>query len=476
LPDPIAVAFLTALIWATHPLNTEAVTYLVQRAESLMGLFYLLTLYGYVRSLDSEHGFFWLNVSVAACCLGMGTKEVMVSAPLTVLLFDRTFVAGTFRESLHRRGSYYGALGASWLVLAALVYSTHGRGSTVGFGIGVSWPAYLASQPMAILRYLRLAFLPLGQNFDYGLVGVGDWRSALLTAPVIVGLGIASIVGIVRGTPWGFLGWCFFAVLAPTSLLPGVRQAIAEHRMYLALIPVVVLTILACHQRFGRKAFPFYFLAAVVFGGLTIRRNAFYRDEVLVYTDAVEQSPDNPFALSTLGGILMERGDLDGAALLFQRSIHVQRINQVARDNLGAILIKKGKVDAAIAVYREAIALSPKFANAYVNLGNALLLRGLPQAAISSYRDAQALDPSSARDTLGVVLERAGKPEEAEAEYRTAIGLQPGEATAHFHLAGLLARTGRREEAIREARMAVALDPTLTKARVLLRSLGVARP
>ena len=473
LPDPIAIAFFIALIWATHPLDTESVTYLVQRAESLMGLFYLLTLYGYVRSLDSEHGFFWLNVSVAACCLGMGTKEVMVSAPLTVLLFDRTFVSGSFREALRGRGSYYGALAASWIVLAALVYSTHARGSTVGFGIGVSWPAYLASQPMAILHYLCLAFLPLGQNFDYGLIGVGDWRSALLTAPVVLGLGIVSIVGVVRATPWGFLGWCFFAVLAPTSLLPGVRQAIAEHRMYLALIPVVVLAILACHRQFGRRAYPFYFAATLVFWGLTIRRNAFYRNEVVLYTDAVEQSPDNPFALSTLGGIMMERGDLDGAALLFQRSIQVQRINQVARDNLGAILIKKGKVDAAIAVYREAIAYSPRFANAHVNLGNALLLKGLPQAAISSYRDAEELDPASPapENGMAVAYARLGAPLEAVEHYNKSLALDPENADTHNNMGNAYRQAKRLPEAFEQFAIAISLKPSLQSARFSIASL-----
>jgi hypothetical protein len=95
------VAFSAALLWALHPLQTESVTYIVQRAESLMGLFYLLTLYCFIRGA-AEEGSRWYIPCVGACLLGMATKEVMVSAPLVVLLYDRTFVAGSFREASTR--------------------------------------------------------------------------------------------------------------------------------------------------------------------------------------------------------------------------------------------------------------------------------------------------------------------------------------------------------------------------------------
>jgi protein O-mannosyl-transferase len=103
----VAVAFAVALLWAVHPLQTEAVTYVIQRAESLMGLFYLLTLYGFIRLSSPEEAseqrgaspLVWGVLSVLACFLGMGTKEVMVSAPLVVLLYDRTFVAGSFHDA-----------------------------------------------------------------------------------------------------------------------------------------------------------------------------------------------------------------------------------------------------------------------------------------------------------------------------------------------------------------------------------------
>src|SRR6185312_11084012 len=128
---PALLAFAVALLWAVHPLQSEAVMYIVQRAESMMALFYLLTMYGFVRGLQGVHRTAWLAVSWTACLLGMGTKEVMVSAPVIVFLYDRTFAAGTFAEAWRLRKRYYLALAATWIPLLAFVARTGGnRGGT----------------------------------------------------------------------------------------------------------------------------------------------------------------------------------------------------------------------------------------------------------------------------------------------------------------------------------------------------------
>lgn len=126
---PAGMAFAIALVWALHPLQTESVAYVVQRAESLMGFFYLLTLYAFVRWMEPGRGSgAWAGISVAACLLGMGTKEVMATAPLMVFLYDRTFVAGSFREAWRARKALYLSYAACWLPLAYLVGGTGGRG------------------------------------------------------------------------------------------------------------------------------------------------------------------------------------------------------------------------------------------------------------------------------------------------------------------------------------------------------------
>ena len=125
---PPVLAALVALLWALHPLQTETVICIAQRTEALCGLFYLLTLYAFARAgaepnHDSRR---WLGISVAACLIGMATKEVMVTAPLVVLLYDRTFFARSFAAAWRQRRGFYIALAATWLLLAYLVLQNSG--------------------------------------------------------------------------------------------------------------------------------------------------------------------------------------------------------------------------------------------------------------------------------------------------------------------------------------------------------------
>lgn len=132
----VGLALTIAAVWSLHPLPKPAVTYPVQRAESLMGFFYLLTLDAFARGTDAAAAAGsrrrWLGRSVVACALGLGTKEVMATAPLLVGLSERTFVAGSWRTAWRERRGFYVALGATSVLLAALVFSTGGnRGGTV---------------------------------------------------------------------------------------------------------------------------------------------------------------------------------------------------------------------------------------------------------------------------------------------------------------------------------------------------------
>lgn len=131
---PLALA--VAVIWTVHPLQTEAVTYITQRYESMMGLFYLLTLYCFVRSVESAAPAKWQILSVVACLLGVMSKEIIVTAPVMVLLYDRTFVAGSFLEAWRRRWRYYLGLASMWLLLVPLLTGVHQR--SAGFGLGVT--------------------------------------------------------------------------------------------------------------------------------------------------------------------------------------------------------------------------------------------------------------------------------------------------------------------------------------------------
>ena len=281
------LAFAAALIWLVHPLQTQAVTYVVQRVESLMGLFYLLTLYCAIRALDQgpaeargpaeaegpakagRHvqnrsapsspsyvvsGFpspglgtgsrtAWTIAAIAACTLGMGSKEVMVTAPILIWLWDVAFGVDVRR----RRGLYAG-LASTWLILILLVTMEH-RPQSVGVNLGwTSW-SYLETQAAVIVHYMRLAVLPAPLVFDYDWPRVRSLAEVWPQATALAALACAAAWGLVRHHPLGFLGAWFVLILAPTSsVLPIITEVAAEHRMYLPLAAVVSAVVVVAYE------------------------------------------------------------------------------------------------------------------------------------------------------------------------------------------------------------------------------------
>ncbi|HXN34624.1 MAG TPA: tetratricopeptide repeat protein [Opitutaceae bacterium] len=465
---PLALA--TAVVWTVHPLQTEAVTYTIQRAESLMGLFYLLTLYCFIRGILVPRPAGWWAAAVGSCLLGMGTKEVMVSAPVIVLLYDRAFFCGTFRDAWRRHGPVIAALAGTWLLLGYLVASGGGnRGGSVGFGVRTRWWAYELTQGEAIVRYLRLSVWPHPLVLSYGTFWVtGALEAALWTLPVL--LLIAGILAACRRSPaLGFLGLWFLAILAPTSLVPGTTQMIVEHRMYLALAAVVCLGVTGAYALLGRRSLWIWPAVAAGFCWLTVQRNRDYRSEEAIWADTVRKSPLDAVAHYNLGYALQAQAPRSGEAIeQFRESLRLNPDNPDTHDCLGVLLARQpGRLPEAIAQFREAIRLNPGDARALNNLG--LNITGMPGGlpeAIADLREAERLDPGSdeIRVNLGFALAQLPDLPGAEAQYREAIRLNPT-AVAFTDLGALLkGQPARQEEAAAAYREAIRLDPGSARA------------
>jgi len=465
-----------ALIWEVHPLQTECVTYIVQRTESLMGLFLLLTLYCTLRGSQSSRPRVWYLAAVVSCALGMGSKEVMVGAPLIVLLYDRVFLAASFRQLWQRRVGLYVGMAATWVILAVLVARTP-RLAT-GFGIeGLTPWDYLKTEAGVIVYYLRLCFWPHPLVIDYF-----DWpiasslTDALAYGVVVVGL-LGATVWAFRRRPWlGFLGAWFFLILGPTSsFLPSAGEAAAERRMYLPLAAVVTMAVVGAFE-IGRRLWNKQqgIALSCVAGGsvvvlftlLTVQRNHDYNSAVSILQDTVEKRPDNARAHYGLGLGLVQMGKVQEAIGQYEQALRLKPDYIEAHNNLGAALMGQGRLQEAIEHYEQSLQIDPDYAEAQYNLGLALIQAGRLQEAIEHWEQALQIRPDHAdvHYNLGLALVQLGRVQEAIEHWEQALQIRPDYADAHYNLGVTLMGEGRLEEAIGHYEQALRIKPGYAEA------------
>jgi tetratricopeptide (TPR) repeat protein len=485
------LALTTAVLWTVHPLQTEAVTFLTQRCESIMGLFYLLTLYCFIRGAASPRPRLWYGLSVTACALGMASKEVMVSAPLMVLLYDRTFVSGSFRIAWRRHGRLLGALAATWVLLGYVVTSGGVFGSASGNRfINLGREQYLLTEPGVIFQYLRLSVWPHPLCFDYYGPIATTWSSILPPALALAILLAAAVWAWKANFVWGFISAWFFLILAPTSSFLPLDSPMYEHRMYLSLAAVVAVVTVGGFE-LGRNLLSRQpqTLRVLEWGGtgalvlvlaiLTIQRNRDYISEMTIWQDTVEKCPNNPRAHNNLGFILTEQGRVPEAIGHYEEALRIQPDYDTAHYNLGNALVQQGWVPEAIGQYEQALRIKPDFTGAHYNLGRALVRQGRVPEAIGQYEQALRIAPNftdtgsyaDIHNDLGLALVQQGRVPEAIKQYEEALRIQPDYAAAHYNLGNALVELGRLPEAIDHWMQAVRIDPDYADAQY---NLGLA--
>lgn len=493
--DAPAVAFIAAALWSLHPLQTESVTYIVQRAESLVALCFLGTWWCLIRAAEQPARRAWVVAAFLVCLAGMAAKEVMATAPLVLALYDRLFLAGSWREVWTRRGRLHVALAATWLPLGVLMFTTGSRGGTAGLDTPMAASDYALTQFPAIAHYLRLFLWPHPLVLDYGTALVTDWSIVLPAAALVLGLAALSLWGVVRGRVWGFGGLFFFIVLAPTSsVVPIASQTMAEHRTYLPLAGLCVLVAAAGVTWLRARVWIAFVLVAAGLGATTWTRNVDYASRVGMYEDLAVRRPQNARALAlladyhqregnleaaqrwlersvalepvveslnNLGNVLQARGDLAGARALFERALPLRPSDPKTLSNLGNALAAEGRTDEAIARLEAAVRAKPDLADAVFNLANTLAQAGRFGEAVARYERLLQLTPDDveARANYSATLLELGHTDEAIAQIRDAVLRRPAHAGLRNACGVTLARAGRPREALAEFEAAVRLAP-----------------
>jgi tetratricopeptide (TPR) repeat protein len=456
------------------------VTYIAQRAESMMSLFYLATLYCLARSAASRKPGLWQACGVTACLLGALTKEAIVTAPVAALLYDRAFFSVSFREALRLRGRFYLGLAVTWIVTGILMGSFGVHPGTIGFSLGQGWWGYLKTQAFAVPHYLRLFIWPSPLVFDYGELWITDLVEVLLPGLAVVGLVAISAIAFWKRPAAGFAGIFFFLVLAPTSSVVPVITTVAEYRVYLALSAPCALLVVAGYAVWRkwaegrisarkRWAVPAAVLAVVVTAATaaTARRNEVYRTEIGLWRDVTEKLPGSDRATYSLGVAYRRVGNLAEAMKYFENAVRLRPGHHQAYNNLGLTYQATGRLRECLEALGKAVALHPDKTMYRMNLGAALTLAGRYEEAIGQLSVAAKRHPEdpSVLSNLGNALWMAGRTAEATDLFRKVVRLSPELPEGRNNLGYALIEQGRASEAVPHLETAARLGPEVADFR-----------
>jgi tetratricopeptide (TPR) repeat protein len=503
-----ALAWAFAAIWGLHPLLTESVTNIVGRADLLAAFGVLAGLLCHMKGASSagRNKLGWLAGVSAAQAIGLFSKESAAVLPALMLGFD---VVWSERAAWRQRAAGYAVLALPFVAYFYLRAQVHPR-MLVGFAENPLvhagfWTARLTAVKV-IGKLLWLFFWParLSADYSYNAVPLFGWRfsswedaKAILALAVCLGAMMLALLLAFRwrrsDKPALFLLLFFFIAAAPTSnLIVLIGSIMAERFLYLpsvGLAGLVVMGLVALGHRLplrqpptARLAWVTMTVVCLALAARTYARNTDWKDEVSLWTSAVEVCPNSGKAHYNLGQALEHvPGKLPDAIAQYETALRIDPSDAEAHTNLGNALAATGRLPEAIAEYRAALRIHPDSAEPHNDLGNALAgIPGQLPEAIAEYHAALRLQPGNAElhyNIANALLRLPGRLPDAIAEYQEALRIDPSDADAHANLGKALSTVpGRLPDAIAEYRAALRIDPELVNAHINLANLLTAVP
>lgn len=481
------IALFTALLFAVHPLQTQAVTYIVQRFASLAALFYLLSLVTYIRfrlattgSRNARIHYAFYLVSIASAMIAMKTKEFALLLPIVIALYEFVFFEGGIKNRIMRLIPY--ALTMSIIPLSLV--NTAAAKVSGAYG-SISRGDYLLTQFRVIVTYLRLMILPVNQNLEYDYP---VYRSLFIPEVLLSSLLLLSLfalgVWLYRKSRdhgreqcgWFLLVSCgifwFFITAAPESSIMPIKDVIFEHRMYLPSIGLflaltVTVDLLTSRRHAQKIAVAVMVIACSVLSATTYARNAVWGDSVRLLEDVVKKSPNSTRSYYNLGIAYSDQGRIDDAIRAYQTVIRLDpAFSTDVYNNLGVAFMAQGRVDEAIGAYLTALSINPLDADVHYNIANAYESQGRIDEAIVEYKASVQRRPGDAKGHyyLGAAYSKKGLNDDAINEYAMVLSLRPDDVATRNNLGNLYKKLGRMDEALNEYRTALRLKPDFAEA------------
>lgn len=467
----LVFALFVSLVFAAHPLATEAVTYVIQRTTSMAVLFYLLALASYVqfRTGGSRQ---WAVLSLIATLLAMHCKQIAFTIPLAIVWLELCFFSLNLKR-LWRRLPWL----IPWLVM--LLYLPWRMGM-LGFLLSTGGPlteniitaditgsvdtataaasgitplsrgVYLLTQFGVLLKYLQLLIFPVGQSIDHGYMV----HSSLLDMPVIAGMLIVLL--LISAIVWFWprrrimsfgIGFFFIAMAMESSLIP-LLEVVAEYRLYLPLVGFALImgdVLMWLHTKY-RQWLTLQTVAILIILALTVatfQRNDVWQDPISLWQDAVAKAPEKARPRNNLGTLLLKEGEYEEAAEHFKTAIEIDDNYAHAHNNLGTTYGKLGRLDEAAREYQRVLELNPKIITAAINLSIIYVNQkkwdraaGQLEGVVAEFGGKTSNDPRLVKTyaLLGVVYAEQERLTEAAEQFARVLEIEPNNETARTNL------------------------------------------
>jgi tetratricopeptide (TPR) repeat protein len=472
-----------ALLWSLHPVQVQAVTYIVQRMASLAALFYLLALLLWLQTRGQPRRLVrvgWFLAALLSAWLGFETKETVVTLPLAVLLLEGV-VPGRERTRGERRawlGKAALALAGYGLLLLAVVPRLSWDIADNVTHLSADWTTRLWNQPAVIWHYLSLLAFPLPSRLSLDPEWVSasglrhPWSAlpALLALAALIGAGLYSIR--VRPLAAG-AGFFFLLTLLPESMVP--LDPVFYHRLYLpsTLLLGVIGAGLARSGRFRKARLALLALCLAGLGLLTYTRNTDFHDELRIWRDTVKKSPHQARAWANLAAVY-EAESPARALQFYLAALRQDPRNLSANINLTYLYLNSNHLAQAREAAQHALALKPNHPLAMLAKAAVEAKTGNPDAALEWFRrvwETKPADPG-VLEKLGQGLVEMNRPDLAQDVYDKFLSLFPNLSGNYLLLGNALFYQGRFQEAAAAYEEELARDPRAGEA---LNNLGMAR-
>lgn len=443
------VALLSGLIFLCHPLQTQAVTYIVQRAASLAAFFYLGTIVCYALA-RLVPGLKWYLMAFFLCFAGMFTKQNAFTAPFMILLYDTVFFDTREKQGGKRWLGFLPFL--LTLLLLPLLTSSAGLAGIQMEGLpkvegALPRSQYLMTQINVLVTYLRLVFFPVRQmlEYDYPVVRSMAEPQALFSFILLAALFLLAIRLLKKQPLIAFGILWFFITLAVESGVVPIPHLIFEHRMYLPMAGCAVVIGAAAWLMLRQKSRYLIFGIAIVcaLSFLTVRRNEIWKDKLSLWQDNVRKAPGLGSAHYSLGLAYAELGNNEDAMREYQRALDLGYKMGRVYFSMARLWEAAKETEKAIRDYETGIGLDPTFAPAFNNLGTLLAGRNQYDRALLMFQKASELDPANPQvlGNLGAVYAQTGRNEDAIVVLELALRISPSFLPARTNLQKIRAQT-----------------------------------